>query len=35
MIEYYNRKTNKYEIEKIAGDKYLRWIYSSTIGMNL
>lgn len=35
MIQYYNRKTNKYEIEKIAGDKYLKWIYSSPLGMNL
>jgi len=35
MIKYYNRKNNKYEIEKIAGDKYLNWIYSSPIGMSL
>ncbi|MCM8711359.1 phosphatidylserine decarboxylase [Clostridium sp. SYSU_GA19001] len=33
MIKYYNRKTKKYEIEKIAGEKYLNWIYSSPIGM--
>lgn len=32
MIKYYNRKVNKYEVEKIAGDKYLNWIYSSPIG---
>lgn len=34
MIKYYNRKVNKYEVEKIAGDKYLNWIYSSPIGMS-
>ncbi|MBV4420249.1 phosphatidylserine decarboxylase [Clostridium tyrobutyricum] len=33
MIKYYNRKSKKYEIEHIAGDKYLKWIYSSPIGM--
>lgn len=33
MIKYYNRKTAKYEAEKIAGDKYLQWTYSSPIGM--
>ncbi|MBC2582381.1 phosphatidylserine decarboxylase [Clostridium sp. DJ247] len=33
MIKYYNRKTNKYEIEHVAGDKYLNWTYSSPIGM--
>lgn len=35
MIEYYNRKDKKYEIEKIAGDKYINWIYSSPVGMSL
>jgi len=35
MIKYYNRKTNNYDIEKIAGEKYLNWTYSSPIGMNL
>lgn len=35
MIQYYNRKTGKYETEKVAGDKYLNWIYSSPIGMTL
>lgn len=33
MIKYYNRKTKQYEIEKVAGDTYLRWTYSSPIGM--
>lgn len=33
MIKYYNRKTKDYETEKVAGDKYLQWTYSSPIGM--
>lgn len=33
MIKYYNRKTKTYEIEKVAGEKYLNWTYSSPIGM--
>lgn len=33
MIKYYNRKTREYETEKVAGDKYLQWTYSSPIGM--
>lgn len=35
MIKYFNRKTKNYEIEKVAGDKYLSWTYSSPVGMNL
>lgn len=35
MIKYFNRQTGKYEIEKVAGDKYLNWTYSSPIGMTL
>lgn len=35
MIKYYNRKTKQYEIEKVAGENYLKWIYSSPIGMGL
>lgn len=35
MIKYYNRKNKSYEIEKVAGDRYLNWIYSSPIGMRL
>ena len=35
MIKYYNRKTKNYEIEKVAGDKYLSWTYSSPVGMHL
>lgn len=33
MIKYYNRKLQKYEIENVAGDSYLKWIYSSPVGM--
>lgn len=33
MIKYFNRKTKEYETEKVAGDKYLEWTYSSPIGM--
>ena len=35
MIKYYNRKENKYEIEKVAGEKYLNWSYSSPCGKGL
>lgn len=35
MIKYYNRKTKQYEIEQVAGEKYLKWNYSSPVGMNL
>jgi phosphatidylserine decarboxylase len=35
MIKYYNRKKNKYEIEKVAGEKYLNWSYSSPTGIGL
>ncbi|AWI07509.1 phosphatidylserine decarboxylase [Clostridium drakei] len=35
MINYYNRKSKKYEIEQVAGDTYLNWIYSSPVGMTL
>lgn len=35
MIQYYNRKTGKYEIEKVAGEKYLEWTYASPVGRGL
>lgn len=35
MIKIYDRQTNDYEIEKVAGDKYLNWLYSSHLGMSL
>lgn len=33
MIKFYNRITKEYEIEKVAGEKYLEWTYSSPVGM--
>jgi phosphatidylserine decarboxylase len=33
MIKYFDRKTKKYSIEQVAGDIYLKWIYSSPLGM--
>lgn len=35
MIKYYNRKNKSYEVEKVAGEKYLNWTYSSPVGMKL
>lgn len=35
MIKYFNRKTKYYEVEKVAGDKYLEWTYSSPIGVKV
>jgi phosphatidylserine decarboxylase len=35
MIKFYNRKTKKYEIEQVAGDTYLKWTYSSPVGMKI
>lgn len=35
MIKYYDRKAKTYNIEKVAGDSYLNWTYSSPIGMFL
>lgn len=35
MIKYYNRKTRMYEVEKVAGEKYLNWTYTSPLGMKL
>lgn len=35
MIKYYNRKNESYEIEKVAGDNYLNWIYTSPKGIRL
>lgn len=35
MIKYYNRKNKSYDIEKVAGEKYLNWVYTSPIGMKL
>lgn len=35
MIKFYNRKTKKYEIEQVAGESYINWIYSSPLGMKI
>lgn len=35
MIKYYNRKLRQYEIEKVAGDKFLKWTYCSRIGIGV
>lgn len=35
MIKVYNRKTKNYEIEQVAGDSYINWIYSTPLGMKL
>ena len=35
MIKVYNRETNSYEIEKVAGDKYIKWCYESPIGKGI
>ena len=32
MIQIYNRKTNKYDTENVAGGKYIKWAYESPIG---
>lgn len=34
MIRVYNRKTHKYDIENVAGEKYITWSYESPIGKN-
>jgi len=33
MNKFYIRKTGKYEIERVAGEAYLNWIYASPLGM--
>lgn len=35
MIEVYNRQTKELEIEKVAGDNYIKWTYESPIGKSL
>lgn len=32
MIKIYNRQTNNYDIEKVAGENYIKWSYESPIG---
>lgn len=35
MIRYYDRKSKKYETEKVAGEKYLQWSINSMAGKSL
>ena len=35
MIQVYNRKTNNYEVEKVAGGNYIKWSYDSPVGKGL
>lgn len=35
MIKYFNRKTREYEVEDVAGEKYLNWLYNSSTGEGL
>ncbi|AFM01275.1 phosphatidylserine decarboxylase precursor [Desulfitobacterium dehalogenans ATCC 51507] len=35
MIKYYDRKTQTYQTEKVAGEKMIRWTYTSPVGMRL
>ena len=32
MIRIYNRHTTTYDIENVAGEKYITWTYESPIG---
>lgn len=35
MIKFYDRKSKKYEEEKVAGAKYVNWCYESPVGRGL
>lgn len=35
MIKYYDRKSKIYKTEKVAGEKMIKWTYSSPVGMRL
>lgn len=35
MIQVYNRQSNTYDIENVAGEKYIKWSYESPIGKGL
>lgn len=35
MIQIFNRKTGKYEVEKVFGNKYIKWCYESPIGKSI
>ena len=32
MIKVYNRNSNKYDIENVAGANYIKWCYESPVG---
>ncbi|WP_315121850.1 phosphatidylserine decarboxylase [uncultured Clostridium sp.] len=34
MIKVFNRKTKNYDIEKVSGEKYLNWVYDTSIGIS-
>lgn len=35
MINVYNRKTKKYDLENVAGEKYIKWAYETPLGKGL
>lgn len=35
MVKFYNRKTKSCELEQVAGESYINWMYSSPLGMKL
>lgn len=35
MIQVYNRNTQKYDVENVAGEKYIKWSYANPIGMGV
>lgn len=35
MIQYFDRNSKQYKIEKVAGEKYLNWIHTSYMGKTL
>ena len=35
MIKIYNRQTKEYEVENVAGEKYIKWTYESPVGKGL
>ena len=35
MIKIYNRNTQKYDVENVAGGNYIKWCYESPVGKSL
>jgi len=35
MSKFYNRKTGKHEVEQVAGEAYIQWMYSTPLGMKI